>query len=947
MSKRDGQRSSSSPLIESIYLKALLFAVFYFILAKCGALLSLKSGNFVNFWLPSGFYVAILLLNKKRHWPVLILSAIIANNCFDLLNGKSFEVGLLFSLANSLDAIIGAWLVLLLIKQPVTLRTLREVVVFVICSAGIATAVGATIGATVITTLLGGVSFGQTWAMWWSGDALGVLLLAPLAVVWLPKFNRPGEWKFSAQVGLAFALFALLSLATVFVFNHHLTLPFPLKYILIPVVLLIAIRFGLYGVTMANLFVALISARLAALDYHDIAVAHLPEINQIISLQLFLGIIALVGLVTAAILSEREQANSDLREEKSKLKKLIESTKTIPWEYDIKRDCYTFVGQQIGDLLGVPPTAWQSLADWTAMIHPEDREESVTFSQAETKQGRDHVFEYRMITSTGEIRWFLDDVAVQTMKGEPVRLSGFILDITARKKVELELKELQELYVEAEEIGKVGGWEVDILTKELKWTKEVYRIHELDPSTKLTLETGINFYTPSSQSIIERVVQRAIEFGEPFEVELEILTAKGNLKSIHSIGKRHKDQQKVGGFVQDITERKQTEEEKKLLESQLLQSQKMEAMGNLVGGIAHNFNNALAGITGNLYLAKKGAEELPKVVEKLTRAEKLAFQTGETIQQLLSFTRKGIVQKKSIPVAPFLKETIKLHQMTIPENISLQVEVEDLTLVVNGDVSQLQQVLLNLIINARDAVKDVKHPSITIKLSKFYADKDYLKKHPYVKDQNFVCISVRDNGCGIAEQDLQRIFEPFFTTKGVGRGTGLGLSMVFGAIKSHGGHIEVNSVPDKGSLFEIYLPIHEAVEAVLPKNTEDRNILGNREKILLVDDNEMVLEIGKALLEELNYKVLTAKDGQEAVATYRAFKDVIDMLVLDVVMPKMGGVEALRIIRQEDPEVKAIFCTGYDKLNVVTEDEGISLESVITKPFSISELSQKLKSTLG
>ncbi len=380
------------------------------------------------------------------------------------------------------------------------------------------------------------------------------------------------------------------------------------------------------------------------------------------------------------------------------------------------------------------------------------------------------------------------------------------------------------------------------------------------------------------------------------------------------------------------------------LEEQLLQSQKMEAIGTLVGGIAHDFNNTLAGITGNLYLAKKEAAGLQNVTDMLLKVESLTSRATETIKQLLSFSRKGIVQKKSIPISPFLLEAIKLHQVSIPENINLHVDVQDSSMVISGDVNQLQQVLINLLNNACYAVAKVKDPCISIKIRSFCADSAWLEKHQDVKNTNFAYICISDNGCGIDMQHRQHIFEPFFTTKGVGQGTGLGLSMVYGAIKSHEGLIEVGTGEyDQGTSFNIYLPLLEMTAATLPAEKDTEVVSGNGETILLVDDNEVVLDVGKLLLEGLNYIVLTAKDGQEAVETYRASKDVIDLLVLDVVMPKMGGVEALRVIRQESPTVKAIFCTGYDKLNA---DDNASSEAVITKPFYVNELSQMLRSIL-
>jgi PAS domain S-box-containing protein len=384
------------------------------------------------------------------------------------------------------------------------------------------------------------------------------------------------------------------------------------------------------------------------------------------------------------------------------------------------------------------------------------------------------------------------------------------------------------------------------------------------------------------------------------------------------------------------------------LEEQLQQAQKIEALGTLVGGIAHDFNNTLAGITGNLFLAKNIAAKLPSAVEKLTQAEKLAFQAAETIKQLLSFARKGILQKHPLPIASFLQEAFRLQQITIPENISLKIKIHDRSMNVCADVNQLQQVLMNLLNNARDAVAEVENPTILIELKKFFADSSYLKNHPYVKGVAFACISISDNGCGMDEHIRKHVFEPFFTTKAVGKGTGLGLSMAYGTIKSHDGHIEVTPTESgPGTIFSFYLPIVDGEEALLPADPAGEIFYGRGETILLVDDNEIVLEMGKQLLEELNYKVLTAKDGRQAIEVHRKFREKIALLVLDVIMPQMGGIEALQTIRLDFPETKALFCTGYDKINVGFGEDGIKQEAVITKPFRIREFSQKIMETLG
>jgi len=248
------------------------------------------------------------------------------------------------------------------------------------------------------------------------------------------------------------------------------------------------------------------------------------------------------------------------------------------------------------------------------------------------------------------------------------------------------------------------------------------------------------------------------------------------------------------------------------MEQQFYQAQKMEAVGTMVGGIAHNFNNMLAGMAGNLYLAKKKVQAQPDVVEKLDNVEELSRHAAEMIAQLLAFARKGVVSMKAMPLTPFINETLKLMRTSVPENIAVHQNMCADDLQITGDPTQLHQVLANLVNNACDAVEGVHEPCITIRLESFHTDEAFIESRPYFKRGAYADLSVADNGMGIPEAQIAHLFEPFFTTKDQSKGTGLGLAMVYGAIKSHHGFIEVESTPGQGATFHLYVPLLELKE---------------------------------------------------------------------------------------------------------------------------------------
>jgi len=382
------------------------------------------------------------------------------------------------------------------------------------------------------------------------------------------------------------------------------------------------------------------------------------------------------------------------------------------------------------------------------------------------------------------------------------------------------------------------------------------------------------------------------------------------------------------------------------MEKQFQQAQKMEALGTLVGGIAHDFNNMLAGITGNLFLAKS-MQDNPKALQKLENIEQLSFRAADMIKQLLTFARKDRIDIKALPLTSFIKETLKFLTTSIPENITVEQHICSETLSIQGDATQLHQILMNLINNARDAVENEAKPCIKITLQDFQADDDFIKKHSYFKAAHYARLSVSDNGCGIPEHQIEHLFEPFFTTKEQGKGTGLGLAMVFGAIKTHHGFIEVESSEGKGSSFHIFIPLLKQTQRADQNKPVTANSQGTGDLILLADDDKYVRKVTAEVLEVIGYRVLQAKDGREGFKLFKAHRHDIKLALLDVVMPRCGGMELAVQIRQTCSDLPIVFLTGYDKDHVLNNDKLITNSCVLSKPIQFDTLNRTIKDQLA
>lgn len=660
--------------------------------------------------------------------------------------------------------------------------------------------------------------------------------------------------------------------------------------------------------------------------------------------------------------------------------------------------------------------------------------------------------------------WF--NISVYSPKNE-----HFIVifeNITERKNSEIALRQKDELIRLTGAMAKVGGWEFNAETFKGTWTDEVARIHDLDPADETNVDKGISFYHGEHRQKIENAIKNAIEKGQSYDLELELISAKGINKWVRTIGIPIKSGEKVvkvrgifhdvtervkaeqilresekrfrtvvetapeaifiqinhcfayvnksaldlfgaespeqligkpmierfhpdfrdkvierikklndkfesvaameeicmridgtqlcaeflavpftylgedGAlvFARDISERKRAESEKAHLQEQLMQAKKLESIGRLAGGIAHDFNNSLLVILASGEIILDSLPENSPIRDPLSEIIAAAEHSKNLTKQMLAFGRKQILEMKPINLHEVIFNIEKMIKRLLGEDILLSIITNKEEIVVNADTTQLEQTLLNLSLNARDAMPE--GGALTIETDTVTLDENYFNTHPDIQIGEYAMITVSDTGYGMSEETLKQIFDPFFTTKEKGKGTGLGLATVFGIIKQHGGSIWAYSEINKGTTFKIYLPrIKDKIVSKQPEKKAVIDSIPGGETIMVVEDEESVRKLTCMILSNLGYKILEAKNLDECLKHAKE-SEKIDLLLTDVIMPETNGKQIYEKVSAICPDIKALFMSGYTE-NVIAHhgvlDSGCYF---ISKPFTKKDLKEKI-----
>jgi PAS domain S-box-containing protein len=571
---------------------------------------------------------------------------------------------------------------------------------------------------------------------------------------------------------------------------------------------------------------------------------------------------------------------------------------------------------------------------WLRAIHPDDRPALLTAWDAYAQGASNYLPEFRLITPQGQIRWVSAQVAV--MKSATDEIMGYVStyeDITERKLAEQTIKEQAALL----DIASDAIFVRDLNHRILYWNQGAEQLYGW------TAAAAIGQLAPellrNDPAQISGMMQTLLDAGD-WRGELRKVTQAGKEVIVEARWTLVRDAtgqpKSILSVDTDITQQKQ-------LEAQFLRTQRLESLGTLASGIAHDMNNILTPVLAAAQLVPLKLPDLDEQSQRLLKIlEDNAKRGALLVKQILTFARGLEGERLPVQVERILAELEPMLKSTFPKSITISVNVPTSKLwPVSADATQLHQVFMNLCVNARDAMPD--GGTLQLSADNFVVDPSFAQLHLQAQVGAYVVITISDTGTGIPSDIQERIFDPFFTTKAVGKGTGLGLSTVLGIVKSHGGFVEVQSQPGVGSQFQIYLP---AIAAVSPSTVSESDLpLGQGELILVVDDEENILQTAQTILETHNYRVLTARDGIDAIAGYAEHWRDIRLVIIDMMMPEMDGLSAVRALQHINPQVEVLAMSGLAG-DYRQSAQALGIHTFLTKPFTTQELLQMIHTQL-
>jgi len=637
-----------------------------------------------------------------------------------------------------------------------------------------------------------------------------------------------------------------------------------------------------------------------------------------------------------------------LQQSEEKYKTILDNIEDGYFEVDTAGN-FTFFNDSMCKILGFSASEMMGMNNRSFMDQENAEKVFQIFHQVFATGVPSKGFGWEVIKSDGTKRYL--DTSVSLIKGKDglaVGFRGVARDMTDRKLVEEELKESRAKYRQLFNHAPAGIYEIDFIKGKLVSVNDVICEYTGFTKEELLSMSAFDLLTKESQEIFIDRLDRLFN-GEKISnvIENKVRTKDGreiwvlfNTRFVYD-----EDGHPTGATVvtHRIDERKKSEEEKKRLEGQLRQAQKMEAIGTLAGGIAHDFNNILSAIMGYTEISMLKSPEDSKIHQFLKETMKASTRARELVKQILAFSRKNDYECKPVQADKIICESLKILKSSLPSSIDIQVDIDPDVGLIAGDDVQIQQVVINLCTNAAHAMK-MDGGTLGISLVNVALNEEDVSTYPEIQSGLFLKLCVSDTGNGIPGHVMDRMFDPYFTTKQKGKGTGLGLSIVQGIIKAHNGFITVDSVLGKGAVFNVFFPRSDG-DIISPEEASE-DIPTGSERILFVDDEKALVDIGKQMLEHLGYQVTTRAISNDALSFFQSDPFLFDLVITDMTMPEMTGEKLAVKLMKIRSNIPIILCTGHNDDITENDAEEMGIKAFIMKPYLISDLAKTVRQVI-
>ena len=644
-------------------------------------------------------------------------------------------------------------------------------------------------------------------------------------------------------------------------------------------------------------------------------------------------------------ISVRKKAEAALMESERKFRILADQS--LLSICIIQRDGFKYVNRAYMDLTGYEydEIMAMSVEDTARFVHPDYRDFVMEQGRLKMAGAAEEIipqYVYKGVRKNGEERWVEQYSKTVDWQGEPANMMTLV-DVTEREEAK------RQLMVQQQTLKTILDGIPDVVSLQrpdrtiISYNQAGYDSLDKPPEEVI----GRKCYELINQTVPCDGCTTAQAAGsgriESREFYSEFFDAWYHTRAIPIFDQDGRVSM-VLELLQDITERKKAEEEKMHLKSQLHQAQKMEAIGTLAGGVAHDFNNLLQAMNGYTQILLFDKKKTEPGYKELLEIKKAGDRAAKLVQQLLAFSRKIDSERKPISLNFEVEQAVRLLERTIPKMVRIETVLDQNLKAINADPVQVEQILLNLGVNASDAMSD--GGTMTIKTENKLLDDEFCREYVGIEPGKYVLLTVSDTGAGIDPETLEHIFEPFYTTKEFGKGTGMGLSSVYGIVKSHGGYINCSSKVGEGAAFELYFPAIQLLEQVEPEEPEEEQCVGGSETILIVDDEESVRNFTAKALRKYGFTSFTAANGEEAVSFFSENVDKPDLVVLDIGMPGMGGQKCLEEIMQLKPDARVVIASGYPVEGRVQEMLNAGAADFIGKPYPMTKLVKTIRNTI-